>query len=143
MKDLVTRICSRCGKSGKFGSSGGRVRPWCTRCMSAYKAQWKKENPEAHKAYLLRRVYGISLEQYRDMFNRQEGVCAICKKPEQTVDKRTGFLYDLAVDHCHVTGRVRGLLCQFCNRGLGNFRDNEESLRAAATYLADQRSRKL
>lgn len=76
----------------------------------------------------LRNKYGITVEQYDEMFARQDGLCAICERPT-----KSGRL--LSVDHDHETGRVRALLCQGCNRGLGFFSEDPESLRAAADYL--------
>ncbi len=75
----------------------------------------------------MRNQYGISLADYEDMVEEQGGLCIICgEKPE---GKR------LSVDHCHRTDRVRGLLCNQCNLGLGCFKDNIKSLENAALYL--------
>ena len=80
----------------------------------------------------LKKKYGISLEEYEILLARQHGVCAICEqKSSQT----------LCVDHCHVTGRVRGLLCRTCNMGLGYYSDNPAFMRNAAAYL--ERSRRV
>ena len=76
----------------------------------------------------LRKTYGITLADYGRMLKAQKGGCAICgNKPK----KRS-----LDVDHSHKTGRVRGLLCHRCNRGLGYYYDRPERFRAAARYLA-------
>lgn len=69
----------------------------------------------------------ITLAEFRAMEEAQGGVCAICGKKEPGVE--------LAVDHDHKTNRRRGLLCRFCNAGLGYFRDDPERLRAAIRYL--------
>jgi hypothetical protein len=74
----------------------------------------------------LRRAYGISKDQYEAMLARQAGVCAMCKKPPAE---------PLLVDHCHATGRVRGLLCRTCNTGLGFFGDDHRLMTAVADYL--------
>jgi hypothetical protein len=74
-----------------------------------------------------RNYYGISLEEYNSLFDKQGGVCAICSTPPST--RR------LAVDHCHDTGKVRGLLCVKCNAGIGNLNDDVEMLKAAIKYL--------
>ena len=73
-------------------------------------------------------VYGITVEQYDAMFAAQGGVCGICEKP--CVSGRR-----LAVDHCHETGAVRGLLCTRCNPGLGYFQDDADLLERASRYL--------
>jgi hypothetical protein len=85
---------------------------------------WQRENA-------LKKVYGISLADYEAMFERQGGACAICK--------RTGVT--LCVDHCHLTGQVRGLLCTQCNCAIGLCRDDPALLRAAAEYLQAARDR--
>jgi Recombination endonuclease VII len=69
--------------------------------------------------------YRLSLEDYRDMLERQGKVCGICKTPGKP----------LCVDHCHATDKVRGLLCRDCNLGLGNYKDNPVFTRAATAYL--------
>jgi len=80
--------------------------------------------------FYLKRIYGISLEDYMLMFERQNGRCAICSHVFDIKYKK-----NIHVDHCHRTGKVRGLLCSLCNAGLGNFKDNQEFLRNAASYL--------
>jgi hypothetical protein len=78
-------------------------------------------------------TYGITLSQYNDMFDLQEGCCAICDLTlEQTGKKR------LYVDHCHTTGKVRGLLCQHCNFVLGQAKDSTAILEAAIMYLKER-----
>jgi|SRR3989442_882027 len=100
---------------------------------------WRAANREAHlerrrlqgrdpvvKEKGRARHYGISWQDYKAMAARQAGACAICKrKPGRT----------LHIDHCHSTGKVRGLLCNNCNSGLGSFDDQCSLLQAAAEYL--------
>jgi hypothetical protein len=77
--------------------------------------------------------YGLTLEQYEGMAASQGGLCGICgEAPPRTGPAR---LWPLVVDHCHATGRVRGLLCARCNIGIGYFRDRPELLTAATGYL--------
>jgi len=76
----------------------------------------------------LQRLYGISLEEYQTLCVLQKEKCAIC-----------GAKGELVVDHCHTTGIVRGMLCSFCNTGLGYFRDEPNLLTQAATYLLKKR----
>lgn len=71
--------------------------------------------------------YGISLEEYKNLFEKQEGKCAVCKNTQGTKK--------LAVDHCHTSLKVRGLLCTNCNVGLGYFKDSIERLQFAIEYL--------
>lgn len=74
------------------------------------------------------------IECYDDLLKEQNGVCAICKKGNLT--KRNGKIKRLAIDHAHDKyEKVRGLLCQFCNHGLGVFRDSIEILESAIAYL--------
>lgn len=78
---------------------------------------------------LLQRKYGISLEEYHELLERQDGGCAICG-----VEPADCAVLD--VDHDHETGRVRGLLCNAHNRALGLFKDNAAWLQKAVDYLA-------
>ena len=81
-----------------------------------------------HRDGHLRRMYGISMEEYESLSAAQDHLCAICAQPEE--DRL------LAVDHDHVSGRLRGLLCTRCNRGLGFFQDDPQRLTRAVAYLA-------
>jgi hypothetical protein len=83
------------------------------------------ERQRATKRYAnLRLRYRMTEEQYRRMTEEQCGKCKICNKSNAA-----------CVDHCHQTGAIRGLLCQCCNKGLGNFKDNPELLHRAIDYL--------
>lgn len=85
------------------------------------------------RGYKLIAKYGITLEQYQELLDKQDGRCAVCGTDKPWPDSsRTNFV----VDHCHSTGRVRGLLCATCNLMLGYAKDQTEILRAAITYLA-------
>lgn len=78
--------------------------------------------------------YGLTKEQYLELLSQQNGVCAICKKPEKRTTK-SGELMKLHVDHCHNTKQIRGLLCHSCNTAIGHFEDNIDALKAAVEYL--------
>lgn len=79
-----------------------------------------------NRANSIKKLYKLSLRDYEAMKIAQNGKCAICLKAPKK----------LFIDHCHNSGKVRGLLCHFCNVGLGNFRDNPKFLAAAMGYLA-------
>lgn len=91
--------------------------------------RWKEKNPDFYINWHLQKNFGISVEQYREMSARQNDVCAICKRPE-TMKNRS-----LAVDHCHKTGRIRGLLCGGCNVSLGRVNDDPALLQSMIDYL--------
>jgi hypothetical protein len=78
----------------------------------------------------LKYKYGLSAAGYDDLLAQQGGVCAICQQLDPKGRR-------LAVDHCHETGRVRGLLCVPCNVGIGNLNDDPERLLAAVAYLQE------
>lgn len=80
----------------------------------------------------LRNRYGISLQQYNEMLLAQNGVCKICREVCPTGRH-------LAVDHCHTTGKVRGLLCVRCNQGLGHFIDDEQRILRMLEYVRTHR----
>lgn len=87
----------------------------------------------------LKRTFGITLEQYNELSKSQNNLCAICLNPESTIHKKNNKLMDLAVDHCHETGKIRGLLCWTCNTSLGKFKDSIENLERAIEYLKKSR----
>ena len=111
------------------------------------KAAWDVNNPEARKFHMdklktkrpdyfkdkhLQYQYGISIEEYSMLAARQDNKCATCGKPaEETHRKR------LFVDHCHSTGKIRGLLCQQCNTALGMVNDDISKLSALISYLME------
>lgn len=80
--------------------------------------------------------FGLTVEQYNELLRRQGNSCAICRSPFGHVSK-TGKQARLAIDHDHRTGKVRGLLCNSCNRGLGYLGDSSDILRSALHYLED------
>lgn len=93
--------------------------------LSAYGKEAYRRHRRAHH---INKKFGMSTEQYEAMLIAQGNHCALCPKPDRP-DKR------LAVDHDHETGKIRALLCDCCNRGLGLFDDDPVRLRAAAEYL--------
>jgi len=137
----MEKLCPSCGfikplasfairKSGRVGHPVAH----CTPCRVAKNKKRRADNPE-HVLHIERkskfkRLYGITFEAYEKMLAAQGGKCAICSK--DTPSARTKFF---SVDHCHKTGKVRGLLCTSCNRGLGFFNDSPSALEAAAKYL--------
>ena len=100
---------------------------------SAYQKEFRKAYPEHVKGHDLKKVFGINYVEYKRMSEAQGNVCAICSCPE--TDVRDGKLKMLAVDHCHDSNKIRGLLCTGCNTGLGKFRDDRVRLQAAIDYL--------
>jgi Recombination endonuclease VII len=101
--------------------------------VNASKRKWHARNRERQKHYLRQLVYGISPERYQEFLLVQGDVCAICGGRNQTGK-------DLAVDHSHLTGKVRGLLCNRCNILLGLAKDDPERLLEAALYLESRGS---
>lgn len=101
--------------------------------------------PEERALYVrewtLNRKYNIGKIEYDAMLATQRGVCAICRCEECFINKRTGALQELSVDHCHSKLQVRGLLCVRCNRMLGYARDDIDVLRTAINYLEFYNSR--
>lgn len=75
----------------------------------------------------------MTLEQYNDLFAMQDGRCAICLNPPKEN-------WPLDVDHDHKSGRVRALLCNNCNRGIGHLQDDPDLLEAAAAYLREHKN---
>lgn len=120
--------CPKCGKTKPFSDfqkdktkSGGRT-CWCKKCQQALNRICK-----------MRKKFNISEKQYQKMLSEQNGVCSICGFPE--TKKQNGKIVMLAVDHCHVTGKNRGLLCMKCNVALGAFRDDIDIMASAISYL--------
>lgn len=98
---------------------------------SRAKANYRKK-PEIWLRSDLKRRYDMSVEEFATLLESQNGVCAICGKPERGKNNR------LSVDHDHESGAIRGLLCNACNAGLGRFNDNLALLQKAVSYLINQ-----
>ena len=94
----------------------------------ANKRAWFAANKDKHHGYTLKK-YGLSREDYTQRLSTQGGACACCGALRNEDGRR------FYVDHCHVTGRVRGLLCYRCNTGIGSLGDNAEGVRRALDYL--------
>jgi hypothetical protein len=130
---------------------GGRPQRWCSTTCPAKRAErsgrskdWyhhnrayacarehRRRSADTHKARLSDlRKSGMNQEIYDRLLAAQGGKCAICRTDKPS--KRRAY-FD--IDHCHVTGTLRGLLCERCNRGIGYFNDSPARLRAAADYL--------
>jgi hypothetical protein len=113
----------------------------CKDCDNEARKKWSDSNPE--KAHLssrgrnLKHKYGVGLKWYEEQFKKQNYSCAIC---ESKTNKTTGDreFWNFSVDHCHDSGKVRGILCNNCNRALGLFQDNPELLKKAANYVESE-----
>ena len=124
--------CVRIRKRGWYQNNKGKIavsrnasRPWATEKFKEYRREWQ-----------LRNRYGITQEQFDAIVAEQCGGCAICGNKAASNQKGD----TLHVDHCHSTGEVRGLLCNRCNVGLANFRDDPVILEKAAQYLRADRA---
>jgi hypothetical protein len=106
---------------------------WCRACTSNTRIHTPERERHRHGNHL-KRKYGITLAEYELMVERQRGLCAICGGPP--VKGRGAARERFNVDHCHKTGRIRGLLCSGCNRGLGYLGDTAVGLQAAVDYLS-------
>lgn len=104
-------------------------------CRSCHKKDTARRKPDAHRAGHLRRTFGLTVADYAALLEVQGGLCAICRQPETAVSHKNGLPVPLCVDHCHETGRVRGLLCRKCNSGIGMFGDNPVLVQSAIGYL--------
>lgn len=145
-EDNRTKVCRGCkfslpiehfARVSQFSKyRRARCRPCIVKQSAAWMASDRGKRVYSNARFL--RLYGITVEQYDELFKVQGGVCAICKKPESTKRRRRDDSRMLSVDHCHKTGKVRGLLCHGCNAGIALFREDPEALRRAAQFLRNQ-----
>ena len=101
--------------------------------IKVYADRYRLEKSPIIKNKSLKLLYNITLEEYNIRLFNQKGCCAICNTHHTIIHEKTGK--SLHVDHCHTTGKVRGLLCHQCNSGLGNFKDNIDLIKSAINYL--------
>jgi len=155
------KTCVRCGEVKPLAEFGvyhrqgqRRYRNRCKPCLAAERREWTaarrehinaqakayRQKPGAREKNLartryssLKRKYGVTPDQYLAMLEAQNGVCAACGHPEKAIRKGTPVM--LSVDHDHVTGQVRGLLCTNCNATLGHMGDSTDRLKQLIYYL--------
>lgn len=135
----MTKTCTGCGAekptSEFYRREGDRLRAQCKPCWIAATTKRSQArfaaDPDGFRSVWRRshweRAYGLSESEFYRLADEQVGLCAICRTAPA-----------LCVDHDHATGRVRGLLCQMCNRALGHFRDRPDLLLAAREYLTKE-----
>ena len=133
------------GIDGRYIYNGGRVPrirkskkiehtplEW-NKKLEATKRWWiknKEKKSAIQRKHNLQKKYGMSLEQFESLLKSQNNVCKICgNEPPIRYSRKVLF-----VDHCHITGKVRGLLCVKCNLGIGHL-DTVEKLESAISYL--------
>lgn len=102
-------------------------------CKTCSRQKAVQRYHEKDKFTYLLRTYGLTKDQFLLMYEAQDKRCAICQN--EIFPQQNNGPDQLAVDHCHETGHVRGLLCNHCNRGLGMFKENKTSLQNAIKYL--------
>jgi hypothetical protein len=133
-KDGYTYSCKVCRNKryNEWASKNkDKVRERNAKRWETRKAYYQSERGiESSRRAHLKRMFGITLEEYNTMLEEQNGVCGICKKPESY--GRASFL---SVDHCHNSETIRGLLCNNCNRAIGLLKDDIEVLENAVKYL--------
>lgn len=124
--------CRKCKENKYFfdfyNSEIKRKSPICISCLRLNGAKYRKKSA-------LKTKYNITVEEYDSLLKKQNYLCAICFNPEVRVHRITQTVTDLSVDHCHKTGKVRGLLCRLCNIMLGNSMESKEILLNGIKYL--------
>lgn len=135
------KICTNCRIEKPLDNFGFQkkgkkwLKSWCKQCHADFGKIYRQRAERKLIDYERTRIvninkYGISVEEREKMLIAQNGSCKICNKSEKE------FAKNLAIDHCHITGRVRGLLCVNCNSGLGKFMDDINLLNEAIKYLS-------
>lgn len=147
----LRRTCKKCGENKPMNmfyyktlNKEGRCKP-CVSDMrkTSYRntrdqvitrvTKYRRENPEKIRGTKLKQEYGLSIERYNAMLASQDHVCAGCLKPESTIWR--GRVLSLAVDHDHLNGDIRGLLCMRCNRALGMLGEDLDTMRRLIDYV--------
>ena len=96
-----------------------------------------KRTVELSRKTRIKNRYNLSIEKFDEMIKKQNNKCAICNQPEFKI--RYGKIQSLAIDHDHLTGKIRGLLCNNCNRAIGLMHDSIETLKNAVAYLEQRK----
>jgi hypothetical protein len=146
---LTAEEVSPTGNKRKFTASGLEY-PYayarCKKCRALKEEKARKRLRKLDPDYWRKKNrwhrFGLTKQDYWNMHKKQNGVCAICLKPETCISQssKTSTVNDLCVDHCHETGKIRQLLCNKCNRGLGFFNEDIKSMELAIDYLRRHKS---
>lgn len=148
---MKTKVCTKCKREknkNEFSidnSQSSGLRPECRKCVANYyeinkvrirkvNKLWRDKNKKGRRIKDLKNKYNITLEDYNNLFTKENGRCHICNLSESRKGTH-GKIKRLSVDHCHKTGKVRGLLCQRCNSVLGYIEDNKNLLKQMIKYL--------
>jgi DNA-directed RNA polymerase subunit RPC12/RpoP len=136
---MPIKKCPKCGEEKEYSlfyankQSKINCSPYCKVCSNLRTTSYARTNRDKIQpklgGYALKRRYGIGIEDYERMLISQNYKCAICGTPNDPNGR------NFAVDHCHNTKKVRGLLCSRCNTGLGQLDDSVERLKQALDYL--------
>lgn len=140
------KVCTCCKEevglaSFSFRKGSGKYRNECNPCRSKKYMEKYKDDPVVRKRNRLNsrnyniKKYGISVEDFHRMMDEQKGQCLICSSEFCASAEMADIFKVACIDHCHESGKVRGLLCRPCNSGLGHFKDNPLLLELAAGYL--------
>jgi hypothetical protein len=130
---MAIKVCRTCklekestmfdkNPTGTFG-----VRGTCKVCRSSDKFKIRRQNIKAK--------YGITMEDFIEMYERQNGLCEICDRELDMFSTRDRMHHIANIDHCHKTKKIRSILCNYCNTGLGKFMDDASLLIKASNYL--------
>lgn len=126
---MLTKKCSDCKETKEvaffYTHKRDGYQSKCKECASKRGKEWFANNPDKVRRNTLK-YYGITQEDFEALFKEQQGKCAICLTESKKI---------LNVDHCHTTGKVRGLLCFSCNTLLGTAKDSVKTLNNAIKYL--------
>lgn len=102
---------------------------WFVKSQNTYRCR------QCRRDFKRRDKYKISDDCFRRLLRDQKGLCAICNKKESYFMPKSNRIRELSIDHCHKTGKIRGLLCSQCNIGIGKFQESTEYLLSAIEYL--------
>lgn len=133
---LECRVCKSIKPNTSFFRDKNRASGRSGYCKDCHAAVIPDEYKAAqNRKWLLKKKFGLSLEEYQARFDAQGGVCMICKQPETSTSGRYRNSRQLAVDHNHETGQMRDLLCMKCNTAIGMLNENLDLLKTAIEYL--------
>lgn len=121
-----------------IGTTAYRKGCRCRRCKDAnnvWQKDYHKRHPDKAMMYIRRRMFGMEPDDYCKLLTKQKGVCAICRGINTGKKRRR----PLDVDHCHITGKVRGLLCNKCNTALGLLADSISRCYRVIQYLMNSK----